>query len=201
MFRFQILVVILALLPSLASAQAESPTTNLDFLQEAIWRTLDSSLSQTPLSSSLVLVAEGKNEANWLLEDVLISWLLKRGEEVSLEGDSLFAPLSFRILGLRLSYPTQKGGGILGPRRVKREAAVDFILRLQSPGERRVLWNRRIRGKSSDWVSKARLKSFPEISYPFLNPPFPTSGWTKYGEPVIVTGLVAGLVYLLYSNR
>lgn len=200
MLRFQIFLVILVLLPSLSSAQDKGPLTNLDFLRGAIWRTLDSSLSQTNLGSSIELMAEGENEADWLLEDVLLSWLLKRGEVVSLKGgDPISALLSFRILELRLSYPAQRRSGFLGPRQIKREAEVDFILRLQGPGERRVLWNQRIKGGISDWVPRARLKPIKGPS--FLTPPLPTGRWAKYGEPVVVTGLVAGLVYLLYSNR
>ncbi len=202
MLRFQIFAVILTLLPSLSLAQDKGPLTKLDFLRGAIWRTLDSSLSQTSVNSSIELMAEGKNEANWLLEDVLLSWLLKRGEVVSLKGGNpISALLSFRILELRLSYPAQRRSGFLGPRQIKREAEVDFILRLQGPGERSVLWNQRIKGKISDWVPRARLQPSTETSYPFLNPPLPTGGWARYGEPVVVTGLVAGLVYLLYSNR
>ncbi len=202
MLRFHIFIVILSLLPSLSLAQTGDPPTNLDFLRGTIWSALDSSLSRTALNSPLELVAEGENEANWLLEDVLLSYLLERGEEVSLRGEnSLSALFSFRTLELRLSYPAQKRRGFLGPRQVKREAEVNFILRLQSPGKGRVLWNRRIKGRSSDWVPRDRLKSSEEPHYPFLHPPLPTGGWTKYGEPVVVTGLVAGLVYLLYSNR
>jgi len=200
MLRFQIFLVVLALLPSFSSAQDKGPLTNLDFLRGAIWRTLDSSLSQTNLGSSIELMAEGENEADWLLEDVLLSWLLKRGEVVSLKGgDPISALLSFRILELRLSYPAQRRSGFLGPRQIKREAKVDFILRLQSPGERRVLWNQRIKGRISDWIPRARLKPIKGPS--FLTPPLPTGRWARYGEPVVVTGLVAGLVYLLYSNR
>jgi len=202
MFRFLTLVLILVSLPSLSSAQDKGPTTNLDFLRGAIWKTLDSSLSWTPLSSPLELAAEGENEANWLLEDVLLSWLLKGGEVVSLKGStSQSALLSFRILRLQLSYPLQRRGGFLGPRQVEREAEIDFILRLQAPGERRVIWNRRIRGKICDWFPRAKLKSIELPSYPFLASPLPNGGWAKYGEPIVVTGLVAGLVYLLYSNR
>jgi hypothetical protein len=202
MLRTQIFVLILALLPSLSSAQGKNPPTNLDFMRGAIWRTLDSSLSKTSLNSPLELVAEGENEANWLLEDVLLSWLLKRGEEVSLKGNApLSALLSFRILGLQLSYPAQRRRGFLGPRQVKREAEMDFILRLQAPDERRVLWNRRIRGRIFDWISRAKLKSTKASPYPFLTSPLPSGGWARYGEPIVVTGLVAGLVYLLYSNR
>jgi len=202
MFRFQIFVLLLALLPSLSSAQDKGPATNLDFLRGAIWETLDSSLSKIPLNSPLELVAEGENEANWLLEDVLLSWLLQREEVVSLKGGPpLSALLSFRILRLQLTYPIQRRRGFLGPRQVKREAEVDFILRLQTPGERRVIWNRRIRGKIFDWLPRAKLKSTTSSSYPFLTSPLPHGGWTRYGEPIVVTGLVAGLVYLLYSNR
>ncbi len=199
LFRFRILILILAFLPSFSSAQDKAPITNLDFLRLAIWRTLDSSLSRAVLDSPIELVAEGKSEANWLLEDVLLSWLLERGEVVSLRKGNLHsALLSFRIIELSLNYPAQRRKGFLGPREVRREAQVDFILRLQGSGHGEVLWNRRIRGKSSDWIPRSKLKVSP---YPFLNPPLPTGGWARYGEPVIVTGLVAGLVYLLYSNR
>jgi hypothetical protein len=35
----------------------------------------------------------------------------------------------------------------------------------------------------------------------YLNPPVPRGGGTRWLEPMIVIGVVAGLVVLFYSNR
>jgi hypothetical protein len=65
----------------------------------------------------------------------------------------------------------------------------------------RVLWfgeAQRERRDEFDYGDAARVE---EGSYQFARPVMPSGGWGRYAEPVFVTGIIVGLIYLFFSNQ
>ena len=63
-----------------------------------------------------------------------------------------------------------------------------------------VLWTRTSTRRSTDVVPKSQVR-YAGSGSGSLNPPLPSGGGSRWLEPLIVIGVVAGLVVLFYSNR
>jgi hypothetical protein len=63
-----------------------------------------------------------------------------------------------------------------------------------------VLWTRVASAEATDRVSKGQIALVQAASVG-LNPPLPSGSKGRLIEPLIVVGIVTGLVVLFYSNR
>jgi len=109
--------------------------------------------------------------------------------------------LTFRVIECGITYPWSKRSWLIGPRRYGRMASVRVrASRVVQPG-------RMVEGVSSS--DRVHLDSFPGWARPVLEGqsfPFPIeqpegTSMRKVLEPVIVAGIVSGLVYLFYENQ
>jgi hypothetical protein len=109
--------------------------------------------------------------------------------------------LSFRIVECGISYPWVKRSLLVGPQRYGRIAAVRIWgSHLQEPGNR-------VAGSARG--ERIRIDSFPGWArtalegqgYPFPLKTPESSSLKTVVEPAVVTGIVAGLIYLFYQNQ
>jgi hypothetical protein len=187
----------------------QTPVSNEEFLRESVRGVFHRAFLDFPRSESkLVWVnSEEENDANWLLEDELISYLHSldfhvalhpgNGQKETPEGWSLF----YQIIELKLSYPQVKRKGFLGRKLVTRKAKLNFSFRLEEQESGKVLWTKRETEEKSDVIEKQAIKSLNNNSYPFLSPPLPEDLQTRYLEPALVAAVVGGLIYLFFANR
>jgi hypothetical protein len=71
---------------------------------------------------------------------------------------------------------------------------------LVEPSTRQVLWARSASAQATDVVRRGDL-GYAQTGSGALVPMPPRGGGTRLLEPLIVVGVVAGLVVLFYSNR
>jgi len=109
--------------------------------------------------------------------------------------------LSFRVVEFGVTYHDQWRQGFLGQRVVERLAAVDLNCRLVSGDEKNILWVGNGRSERLDIVPKSKLDLLEGRAYPFSRPSLPPQSLSRIVEPVLVLGIVAGLVFLFYSNQ
>jgi len=109
--------------------------------------------------------------------------------------------LSFRVLEFAVTYHDQWRQGFMGQRVVERLAAVDLNCRLVSGSEKSILWVGNGRSEKLDIVPKSKLDLLEGRSYPFNKPTLPPQSLSRIVEPALVLGIVAGLVFLFYSNQ
>ena len=109
--------------------------------------------------------------------------------------------LSFRVVEFGVTYHDQWRQGFLGQRVVERLAAVDLNCRLVSGDEKNIIWVGNGRSERLDIVPKSKLDLLEGRSYPFIKPALPPQSLSRIVEPVLVLGIVAGLVFLFYSNQ
>jgi len=109
--------------------------------------------------------------------------------------------LSFRVVEFGVTYHDQWRQGFLGQRVVERLAAVDLNCRLVSGDSKNIIWVGNGRSERLDIVPKSKLDLLEGRAYPFVRPSLPPQSLSRIVEPVLVLGIVAGLVFLFYSNQ
>ena len=89
----------------------------------------------------------------------------------------------------------------MGPRLVERLASVNLYTRLVNGSEEVVLWVGRGRAERLDVVPKSKLDLLEGRNYPFQKPVLRGGKLSKLAEPMLVSGIIAGLVFLFYSSQ
>ncbi|HKW50396.1 MAG TPA: hypothetical protein VJQ53_01550 [Candidatus Eisenbacteria bacterium] len=107
--------------------------------------------------------------------------------------------LDVQVDGSGVSYLRRIGAFPFGTKGYERLAAMRANATLLDPATGEVLWTRTSTGSATDLVPKGQVV-YAASGSGLLNPPVPRGG-TRWLEPLIVVGVVAGLVVLFYSNR
>jgi len=109
--------------------------------------------------------------------------------------------LTFQNVAFGISYPDVYRSHLVGGKHVKRTAGVRVHATLTDGGSGRVLWvgeAARERADEFEFGDSARVE---QGLYQFSRPVLPGSSWGKIAEPVFVTGIIVGLIYLFFSNQ
>jgi hypothetical protein len=111
-------------------------------------------------------------------------------------------PLRLQILveGSGVTYVRRVGSFPFGTKGYERLAGMRASATLFDPMNGDVVWTRSAARSASDVVAKGDV-AYAASGSGYLNPPVPRGGGTRWLEPMIVIGVVAGLVVLFYSNR
>ena len=107
--------------------------------------------------------------------------------------------LDLQVDGSGVSYLRRIGSFPFGTKGYERLAAMRANATLLDPSNGEVLWTRASTGSAIDLVPKGEV-GYAASGSGRLNPMVPRGG-TRWLEPLIVVGVVAGLVVLFYSNR
>ncbi len=171
-----------------ASAAVESGVANLDASRDSVtWK------------SPLLVVAQEKHEANWIIEHLLIEQMLSRGTTVVLDSTAISmseSRLSYRIVDLNI----RGSSGLMGSS-VSRECRITTALRLSNESDGAVLWQDESSGHQDDRVPKTHLDALNNDDYGFADTRVEKRSWGKVAEPAIVSGVLGSLVYFFFSNR
>ena len=111
-------------------------------------------------------------------------------------------PLRLQVLveGSGVTYVRRLGSFPFGTKGYERLAGMRASATLFDPMNGDVVWTRSAARSASDVVAKGDV-AYAASGSGYLNPPVPRGGGTRWLEPMIVIGVVAGLVVLFYSNR
>jgi hypothetical protein len=132
-----------------------------------------------------------------------------QGEQASgTRADSPLAPalgasalrLDVQVDGSGVTYTKRVGRFPFGTKGYERLAAIRANATLVDPRSGDVLWTRSSSRHASDLVPKDDV-AYAASGSGKLNPPVPRGGGGRWLEPLIVIGVVTGLVVLFYSNR
>ncbi len=107
--------------------------------------------------------------------------------------------LGYRVSEMEFVYPRSHRRFGIGRQSVDRLARARIDFRLQEKGA--VLWASSVEYYVSDRVPKSALTYLASSQYEFAAPEVPTTNSFAYWEPVVVAGVVGGLVALFYSNQ
>ena len=194
-----------ALLCGPLRASTVAVTTDVDLVVQAASvavdngvANLDASRDSVTWQSPLLMVAQEKHEANWIIEHLLIEQMLSRGTTVVLDstGSTSASRLSYRIVDLNV----RGSSGLMGSS-VSRECRITTALRLSRESDGVVLWQDESSGHQGDRVSKTHLDALNNDDYGFADTPIEKRSWGKIAEPAIVSAVLGSLVYFFFSNR
>ena len=191
----------------LPSSPATTPIpTNMDLIVATIEEATDRALTNlddrdmlADGGGTVLVVSQSKHDANWLVEHVLIDRLLQRGLEVLSDSSSAVAGnarLAFRVLELGIRATSGLRGST-----ATRESHATLALQLSARGEDTVTWQDETTVFRKDSVPKDQLDLLQDSSYDFAKTELEEETWSKFAEPVIVSTVLGGLIYLFFSNR
>jgi hypothetical protein len=192
------------LLLSATTAVASPYPTNMDLLIETVESAVDAGLAQMAVpadaaSVPLLVAPQSEHDANWMVDHILTNRLLARGFQVTLDSTAVQASsmrLSYRVLDLGVSGQSGlRGSG------VDRQGRVTLALRLSDESDDSVHWQDEITRTRQDQIPKNQLEILQHDDLKFAQTELEEQSWSKFVEPVIVSTVLGGLIYLFFSNR
>ena len=125
-------------------------------------------------------------------------------DQPAAEADELPHPeyvLRYRVVHFELSYPNQYRKSPLGARNVQRRVSVSIFAQLLKGEREDVIWVGNGDVERLDVVPASKLPLLEGQAFPFTRPNLETRGLGGLVEPALVSGIVAGLIYLFYTNQ
>ncbi len=115
------------------------------------------------------------------------------------EGEGLV--LTFRLIQFGVTYHDSWRRGFMGPRVIERLASVNLFTRLVSGSAENILWVGQGKSEKLDIVPQAKIDLLEGMSYPFRKPEIRQKPLSRFLEPVLVSSIIGGLVFLFYTNQ
>lgn len=211
------LLVVLAVALTVAAtpaAGAEEPVpSNLDLmirLSNEVVEDILAKIENDVRGRRLMVKPYASTEDYLLLDDVFTRVLEARGiEAVGQTAQTTAATdatvdkpylLDFKLPVFRLSYPDVYRNHMVGGKKVRREASVRVSAKLLSDtGD--IVWIGESQAATEDQFSHGDRKRVEEGTYAFVKPEMPNSNWGKIVEPVFVSAIIVGMIYLFFSNQ
>ncbi|MDH3215570.1 MAG: hypothetical protein OEN01_04655 [Candidatus Krumholzibacteria bacterium] len=162
----------------------------------------------------VLLVPYAADEHHEFVDNVLARFLNAAGHKVygragqltdSLRAnvlpDGRMLKLEYRVFTFALSYPKIYRSHLIGGKKVKRSADIKLLGKLVDPSDESLVWIGEASRSHEDQFSHKLLPEVEEGLFAFTKPAQTTTKWGKLVEPVAVTGIIVGLIYLFFSNQ
>jgi len=156
---------------------------------------------------SLAVEIDGDHQGSWFVSQTLIYVLSQRGVQVTgaiterSEEPASVVTLLVRPMELTVEYGNVSRPWVVGARRVERIARCELSAMLLDQ-DRAVLTTLRSSGETMDVISWSDTDELTgSEDWTWLSAELPEDQGGGLLEPIIVTGVVASLVYLFYSSR
>ncbi|OPL19117.1 MAG: hypothetical protein AVO35_12205 [Candidatus Aegiribacteria sp. MLS_C] len=179
--------------------------TNMEMAEDALVMALEELPAQlAALGASEVNVeVSGEHTGNWFIKQTVLSVLHESGITVTDWTDPEDPSMVLRIRPMELSvdYGGVSRPWIVGNKRVERIAKCELMSTLLD-GDGEILFNLRTSGLRQDVVSWSETELLEgSTEWEWLSGELPQNSGGGILEPIVVTGVVASLVYLFYSSR
>jgi hypothetical protein len=211
--RLAAVLVSLVLVVAMAGAvHAQESESNLDLmtsLTEEVAVELLSALDEARAGRALRLVSFANSEEYRFLEKVFTTVLTDRGvqlyrtsaapEATETQDDAL--ELHLQATEFSVAYPKIFRSYLMGGKKVRRTANIALVATLIDPDTGAVLRVEEGSRGAADVVLHGDLRDIEEGTFEFVRPPVPPTGWARAVEPVFVSGIIVGLIYLFFSNQ
>jgi len=203
---------------SCPAARAADVPSNLDLMSSMATEVVEELLGNLPPHVSgdqVVLSPYGQGERYQFLTNQFSLVLSERGFRVSTsnrpdsltggsntdDGDDSGYRLTYQALDFRLIYPKAYRAYLIGGKRVKRDADLRVLARLVDEKDGTIVWMGEAGRAHSDSFPAGDIDEIEAGLYTFTKPVRPETNWGKIVEPVVVTGIIVGLIYLFFSNQ
>jgi len=194
-----VLAVVLA-----SAAAAQTVPTNYELVRETARRACLDLVAgvRAHATSAVALRAIGAASGNFLVENAFASVLAENDVTVRTRPDSAGPVLEFEVVDLGVAYVGTNRRLAIGAQKVEREARARVFARLVDPAQQRVLWADQANVRVRDEVRGDDLALVEERNPPdYAKATLPASRWNKLVEPIVVSGIVVGLIVLFFLNQ
>src|ERR1044072_4750573 len=184
------------------------PPTNLQLVSLVATQAIERAMADIPVGKDKeVVVAPGESHPlNFVVEHAVLRELTKRGAValvrrsviaddslVALDAPAARPVLDYQLATARVTYLRLRGF-LPGRIKVERQALVEGKLTLRDPATSRVLWIGDAAWNLVDVFPRSQLSLVEDERFSDLKGTVPERNLSKVFEPVIVVGVVAGLV-------
>jgi hypothetical protein len=191
------------------------PTSNINVLTDLVRTVIGIALDKMgiPAGAEVRISQIDTHGANWLVQSIFLEELTDRGHTVRTSaslpaGGNMVAPVdevksydvSYRIVSCDATYPRMWREWMVGARKVERRSSVDIYFRLADDSNA-IVWAGSEERERRDIVPGSRLETLGTPGQAFTSPEIEPGGWDKVIEPVVVAGIVGGLIYLFYTSK
>ena len=194
------------------AARADEPvTTNLDVMDDLASQVLLDVLAGVPSQHQvrdIILVPYAADERYDFLDNVFTRVLTTNGYRARAglgragsDTTSSSLILEYHALNFSLRYSKIYRAYVMGGKKVKRQADIKLHARLLDPQDDTIVWVGDSSKHFEDQFSYSRVDEVEQGEFAFTKPPHDTTNWGKIVEPVVVTGIIVGLIYLFFSNQ
>jgi len=158
---------------------------------------------------SVILVPKEVGEQYTFTDNVIARVLTASGRKVFQGGvtttpsDSVRSTfrLEYQVIHFELSYPKIYRPFLIGGKKVKRSADVRLLFKLLDSDDQSVVWIGEATRSHDDKFSYSDLPEVEAGSFAFTTPEQSPRRWGKVLEPVVVSGIIIGLIYLFFANQ
>jgi len=109
--------------------------------------------------------------------------------------------LEIRALEFAIRYPRIFRSFLIGGKKVERDASVAISATLTNLDNDSVIWVKEVKRSYHDQFSFQMLSQVENDLFTFTKPEKKATNWSKIVEPVVVSGIIVGLIYLFFSNQ
>jgi hypothetical protein len=208
------LTVLLATFPATSSPQGAGETivSNYEILETVAAQAVDELMDNMPPvpRGTLVLLTKEKGVSAGLdkvFENVLVRKMTEAGMRVAAKApdpDAAQRPgfeLSYQIIRFTLKYPGIGRSYWIGAKEVERLAEIGIFAKLVESGAGEIVWVGDTQKKYEDRIAYSLLDRVEDPQQDYTCPPRNEIRWSRIVEPVVVGGIVVGLVYLFFANQ
>ncbi len=192
------------------------PATNLQVVSLVANTAFNRAMRSAPLDSGahVVLVPAESHPLNFVIEHALLRDLSRRGVTITVRraivpedslagtspaGDPL---LEYQLATARVTYLRLVGFlPFSGRIKIERQALVEGVVSMRDPRSGNILWSSDASYNLVDAFPRDRVNLVEDDRYADLKGTVPERNVDKVFEPIIVVGVVAGLVALFFQNR
>jgi hypothetical protein len=174
-----------------------------ELAREAIAEALDR--MTIPARSDVFVAQVDKHDASWLVQSILLEELTSDGHVVKaggIAGEHVAGAyeVSYRVVSCETSLPRTWREWLVGARRAERKTNVDLYFQLSNASQD-VIWAGNARRERREIIPGALVNQLSTSGQAFTAPELEPGGWDKILEPVVVAGIVGGLIYLFYTSK
>jgi hypothetical protein len=194
-----------------AAADDEPVPTNLEVMHDLVADVAKELLASVPADvafGSVTLSPYANDDIYNFVGDVLTAVLTDAGHKVY---QARQAPpdttgtramtLEYQAQHFSLTYPKIYRPFLIGGKKVKRKASVGLSVKLVDATDQSVAWIGDASKSYEDQFSYGKLAEVEAGTLAFTKPPRSSTKWGKVVEPVVVSGIIIGLIYLFFANQ
>ncbi len=208
------LAILITTFPAVSSPQGtgENTISNYGILEKIAGEALDELAENMPsiARETIILIRkEGGVESgiDKVFENELVRKMTKAGLRIasktadSDQTETSEYVFSYQIITYSMKYPDIGRSFWVGAKEVERLAEVGIFAKLLDSKTGEIVWVGEAQKKYEDRIAYSLLDRVEDPTRDFTMPVRDEVKWGRFIEPVIVTGIVVGLVYLFFSNQ